>query len=402
MNDYIPFFKPTIGDEEIRDVTECMRSGWLTTGKFAKQFESDFAKYMGAKFAVALNSCTAALHLALEAVGLQEGELVLVPTMTFAATAEVVRYFKAIPVLVDCNDSDFCMNMDQAGTILERISRGDTVPGVIPGHKGVKAIIPVHYGGQAVDIVKCRKLCDKYNLKLIEDCAHCCPAYYKDDAGEWRMVGSSADIACYSFYANKTITTGEGGMATTDDEELADRMRVMSLHGISKDAWKRFSKEGSWYYEIVAPGFKYNMPDTAAAIGVNQLKKADGFHAARKSIAAKLTEGLSGISGITLPFERDDAKHSWHLYVIRIDKQICGISRNEFIEKMTAANIGSSVHYTPLHLHPYYIEKFNFKASDFPVANKLFEEIVSLPIYPGLTDDEVTRICDTVKAIVGA
>ena len=400
MNDYISFFKPTIGDEEIRDVTECLKSGWLTTGKFAKQFEADFAEYMGAKFAVAVNSCTSALHLALEAVGLQEGELVLVPTLTFAATAEVVRYFKAIPVLVDCNESDFCMNMNEAENILERISRGDSVPGVKLGHKGVKAIIPVHYGGQAVDMIKCLELCSQYNLKLVEDCAHCCPAYYRDADGEWKMVGSSADIACYSFYANKTITTGEGGMATTNDEELADRMRVMSLHGISKDAWNRFSKEGSWYYEIVAPGFKYNMPDTAAAIGVNQLKKADAFYEARKSVAAKLTAGLSGIAGITLPVEREDAKHSWHLYVIRIDANICEISRNELIDKLTEANIGSSVHYTPLHMHPYYTEKFDFKPSDFPVATKLFDEIVSLPIYPGLTDDEIARICKTIKDLV--
>ena len=401
MDNYISFFKPSIGADEIRDMTECLKSGWLTTGKFAKQFETDFAEYMGAEYAVAVNSCTAALHLALEAVGLQEGELVLVPTLTFAATAEVVRYFNAIPVLVDCNESDFCMNMDHAEDILERISRGDRVPGVKAGHGGVKAIIPVHYGGQAVDVSKCLELCKRYGLKLIEDCAHCCPAYYQDSDGDWKMIGSSADIACFSFYANKTITTGEGGMAVTNDEELADRMRVMSLHGISKDAWKRFSKEGSWYYEIVAPGFKYNMPDTAAAIGVNQLKKADSFYEARKAISEKLTKGLSGIPGVTLPAEREDAKHSWHLYVIRINKEICGISRNEFIEKMTEANIGTSVHYTPLHLHPYYVEKYGFKASDFPVAEKLFHEIVSLPIYPALKDEEIERICQTVSRLVG-
>ena len=213
------------------------------------------------------------------------------------------------------------------------------------------------------------------------------------------MVGSSADIACYSFYANKTITTGEGGMATTNDEELADRMRVMSLHGISKDAWKRFSKEGSWYYEIVAPGFKYNMPDTAAAIGVNQLKKADSFHTERKRISEEFTKLLSDVPGITLPIERDDVKHSWHLYVIRIDKDLCGISRNEFIEKLTEAEIGSSVHYTPLHMHPYYVEKFGFKKQDFPIASKLFEEIISLPIYPGLSDKEIQRIVDTIREI---
>ena len=398
-SDYISFFKPFIGEEEISDVTEALRSGWLTTGKFAKQFEEDFAKYMGIDYGVALNSCTAALHLALEAIGLQEGDLVLVPTYTFAATAEVVRYFNAIPVLVDCLEEDFNMDMEHAAEILAKLAKGEEVCGVPKEHNGAKVIIPVHFGGQAVDIKRCLELKDKYNLKLIEDCAHCCPAHYKDENGDWKMVGSSADIACYSFYANKTITTGEGGMALTNNEEWADRMRVMSLHGISKDAWKRFSKEGSWYYEIAAPGFKYNMTDIAAAIGVNQLKRADDFYIRRKEIAELYSEELKDLSGVTLPISKEGVKHSWHLYVIRIDKDVVGISRNKFIDKLTEAEIGTSVHYTPLHMHPYYIENFNFKADDFPVALKLFEEVISLPIYPLMTDLEVIRVCDSIKTI---
>lgn len=396
-DNFISFFKPTIGEEEIRDVTACLRSGWLTTGQFAKRFENEFANFAGAKHAVAVNSCTAALHLALEAVGLREGELVLVPTLTFAATAEVVRYFNAIPVLVDSNESDFCMDMNHAESIIKRIRAQEPVKGVPEKHNGIRAIIPVHYGGQAADVRKARKLCDEFKLALVEDCAHCCPAYYKDTDGNWRFVGNSADIACYSFYANKTITTGEGGMAVTNNEEYADRMRVMSLHGISKDAWKRFSKEGSWYYEIVAPGYKYNMPDTAAAIGVNQLKRALEFNKQRKRVANALTTALSDVAGVTLPSQRPDAIHSWHLYVILIDEEEFGLSRNEFIEKLKEAGVGTSVHYLPLHMHPYYIEKFGFEGEDFPVAQSLFKRMVSLPIYPTLSDDDIARIADAVK-----
>lgn len=398
-DNFIRFFRPSIGDEEINEVVECLKSGWLTTAKRAKQFETDFAAYMGQKHALALNSCTAALHLALEAVGLKEGELVLVPTMTFAATAEVVRYFNAIPVLVDCNEDDFCMDMDQAGEILENLEKGRKVRGVPEKHGKVRAIMPVHFAGQVADVLKCRELCNKYGIFMVEDCAHTCPAYYQDTNGAWTMVGKSADIACYSFYANKTITTGEGGMAVTDNDEWADRMRVMALHGISKDAWKRFSKSGTWYYEIVAPGFKYNMPDTAAAIGIHQLKKSDKFWEERRKLAAKFTEKLSEIPGIILPFEKKNRKHSWHLYIIGLDPDKIKLSRNEFIDKMKEAEIGTSVHYMPLHLHPYYKEKYGYTQEDFKTATKVFNRILTIPFYPGLTDEEINRICDAVKSI---
>ncbi len=398
-SDFISFFKPCIGDEEIADVTECLMSGWLTTGRFAKQFETDFAGYMGGKFAVALNSCTAALHLALEAIGLKEGDLVLVPAYTFAATAEVVRYFNATPVLVDSRESDFNMDMGKARETVVRVLSGDDVVGVPERHNGFKAIIPVHFAGQAVDVPLCVELCREFGLKLIEDCAHCCPARYLDSDGSWKPVGSSADIACYSFYANKTITTGEGGMVLTDNEDWADRMRIMSLHGISKDAWKRFSKEGSWYYEIVSPGYKYNMSDVAAAIGVNQLKKSDSFHLARKRIASEFSERLSGMPGILLPMEREGVEHSWHLYIIRVEEHVCGISRNAFIERLRDAGIGASVHYMPLHMHPYYVEKYGYVPDSFPVARKLYEGAVSLPIYPGLSDQAIDKICTEIRKL---
>jgi perosamine synthetase len=398
-DNFISFFRPSLDSEEINEVTECLKSGWLTTAKRAKQFEADFAEYIGGKYAVALNSCTAALHLALDAVGLQENELVLVPSMTFAATAEVVRYFNAVPVLVDCNEDDLCMDMDHAAEILEKIQKGEAVKGVSDtANRKVRAIIPVHYGGQVADVIKCRELCDKYGLFLIEDCAHCCPSYYQE-GDEWQMVGKSADIACFSFYANKTITTGEGGMAVTNNEEWADRMRVMSLHGISKDAWKRFSREGSWYYEIVAPGFKYNMTDIAAAIGIHQLKKANEFFEARKRVAAKFSARLAGVPGIITPVEKATRKHSWHLYIIRVDSPPSGLGRNEFIESLKEAEIGTSVHYIPLHFHPYYRDRYGFEENDFPVTAKLFSQIISLPIYPRLSDEQIDRICDAVEKI---
>lgn len=397
--EYISFFRPDIGQEEIDEVSECLRSGWLTTGGRCKRFESDFAAYIGRPHAVAVNSCTAALHLALEAVGLKEKEVVLVPTMTFAATAEVVRYFNAIPVLIDCHADDFCMDMDAAERTLEAIAAGKPVPGLPEKHGPVRAIVPVHYAGQAVDSVRCRKLADRYGLALVEDCAHCCPAYYRDAAGERKMVGTSADIACYSFYANKTITTGEGGMALTDNESWADRMRVMSLHGISKDAWKRFSKAGSWYYEIAAPGFKYNLTDVAAAIGIHQLKKANAFWERRQAIAKAYDALLRGVSGVITPIVKPGNEHSWHLYVIRVEEEKTGVGRDAFIDRLKEKEIGVGVHYMPLHLHPYYAQTFGLKPADMPVAAGIFKQIISLPIYPKMTDSEVERVADAVKAI---
>ncbi len=399
---FINYHRPAIGADEIREVTACLKSGWLTTGMRTKQFEADFAKYTDAKFAVAMNSCTAALHLALEAVGIKEGDLVIVPTMTFAATAEVVRYFNAIPVLVDVNEKDFCINLDQVQEVIRKIRSGRQVKGVPKKHNGVKAVMPVHYGGQPYDVNRCRKICRKYGLFLVEDCAHVCPAHYKDEKGEWQYAGKGADIACYSFYANKTITTGEGGMATTDRQEWADRMRIMCLHGISKDAWKRFTKSGTWYYEIVAPGYKYNLTDIASSIGIHQLKKAGSFMTERRKIAAAYGKALKGIPGITLPAENPDTRHSWHLYVIRIDGAVTGVHRNEAYEMMKEAGIGCSVHYIPLHMHPYYREKYGFKKGDFPVAEKLFDQCLSLPIFPGLKKTEFERIVSTLKKIAGA
>ncbi len=390
---YISFHRPCIGQEEIDEVIECLKSGWLTTGGRAKKFEEDFSSYVGAKFSVAMNSCTAALHLALEAIGVGEGDLVLVPTMTFAATAEVVRYFNAIPVLVDSHEDDCCIDMSAAREILEKLRKSERVKGVPKKHGLVKAIMPVHFGGRPADIVRCRELCSEYGIRLIEDCAHVCPAFYKNAEDKWVMAGTEADIACFSFYANKTITTGEGGMATTNKQEWADRMRVMSLHGISKDAWKRFTKSGSWFYEIIAPGYKYNITDIAASVGIHQLKKADAFWNERCRIAEKYGRLFDGVEGILTPSEKKGTKSSWHLYGIRVNSKI----RNHLIDILKEKNIGTSVHYIPLHMHPYYRDKYGFKIGDFPISEKLYAESVSLPIYPGLSDEDINTVAESVK-----
>ena len=388
----IPFYKPSIGEPEINEVVDCLRTGWLTTGPKAKQFEAEFARYIQQTYAVALNSCTAALHLALEAIGLKAGQTVVVPTMTFAATAEVVRYFNARPLFVDCRPEDLNLDVaDAVGRIETALERGEEVV----------AIIPVHYGGQIGDMAGFVALARRFNLKIIEDAAHCCPAYYRDDAtSPWKSVGTDAAVSCFSFYANKTITTGEGGMACTESRDLADRMRIMSLHGISHDAWKRYTAEGSWYYEIVAPGCKYNLTDIAAAIGLHQLRKADCLHEKRAQWARLYSELLADVDELILPQELPDRIHSWHLYSIRLRVDRTNLDRAEVISEMKRAGIGTSVHWMPLHMHPYYRETFGCQPSDHPCAARLYPQLVSLPLFPDLTAEDVAHVCRTLKETI--
>jgi len=388
----IPFYKPSIGEEEINEVVDTLRGGWLTTGPKVKQFECEFSTYLGHRHSVAVNSCTAALHLALEAIGLKPGQYVVVPTMTFAATAEVVHYFNAIPLLADCRESDFNLDVADARRKIESARAR--------GHQ-VVAIIPVHYGGQIGDVAGVRALAREFNLKVIEDAAHCCPAWYREDECKpWLPVGSSAEISCYSFYANKTITTGEGGMACTASNEHADRMRFMSLHGISRDAWKRYTADGSWYYEILAPGFKYNLTDIAAAIGLHQLRKADKFHERRAQRAQLYSELLGDVDELILPRELPNRIHSWHLYPVRLHKTRHSADRSRVISDLKAAGISTSVHWMPLHLHPYYREQLGYKPSDCPCAAALYSELITLPLYPDLTTEEINYICVTLKKII--
>ena len=377
--EFIPFHIPQIDEDEIRSVVETLRSGWLTTGAKVKRFEEDFSRYLGAGHAIAVNSCTAALHLALEAVGIEEGDEVIVPTMTFTASAEVVLYLKARPVLVDCLPGTFNLDPDQ----VERAITPKT-----------KAIIPVHFGGQPCDMERILEIARRHNLYVIEDAAHALPARHRG-----RMVGTIGDITCFSFYATKTITTGEGGMATTQNPEWAARMRMMSLHGISHDAWKRYAKEGSWYYEVLRPGFKYNLTDIGAAIGIEQLKKCDSFGAARNRIARAYNEQFSDLAEVQIPACESDVQHAWHLYVIQLCLDRLKISRDQFIDALKAQGIGTSVHFIPLHLHPYYRDQFGYAPEDFPKATEIYRRIISLPIYPKMTETNIQHVIEAVSEI---
>jgi len=379
---FIPFHVPQIDEQEIRSVVETLRSGWLTTGIKAKQFEEDFARYVGAGHAVAVNSCTAALHLALEAVGIHEGDEVIVPTMTFTASAEVVIYLKAKPVLVDCASDTLNIDTDQ----IERAVTPRT-----------KAIIPVHFGGQPCDMDRILEIARRRHLFVIEDAAHSLPAKYRG-----QTVGTIGDITCFSFYATKTITFVESEMATTENREWAARMRMMSLHGISHDAWKRYAKEGSWFYEVLRPGFKYNLTDIGAAIGIEQLKKCDGFAAARMRIAAAYNEAFAETPEIQRPICAPDVQHAWHLYVIQLQLERLRITRDEFIEALKERGIGTSVHFIPLHLHPYYRNTFGYAPDDFPNATEAYRRIISLPIYPGMTEADIDRVIQAVRDVVQA
>ena len=378
--DFLPFHVPAIGPEEIAAVVEVLKSGWLTSGAKVREFEQQFARLVGAREAVAVNSATAALHLALAAIGIEEGDEVIVPTMTFAATAEVVLYLRARPVLVDCSRDT--LNIDPAAIEAALTPR-------------TRAIIPVHFAGQPCQSDAILALARSHDAKVIEDAAHALPAW--DGA---RMIGGIGDITCFSFYATKTITTGEGGMATTDNPEWAGKMRMLSLHGISHDAWKRYSSEGSWYYEIINVGYKYNLTDLAASLGLQQLKKCHAFAAARRRIAEAYNDGFADLAEIQTPVCRAGVQHAWHLYVIQLELDRLTIDRREFIEVLRQRNIGASVHFIPLHLHPYYRRTFDYRPEDCANAAAVYERIVSLPIYPGMSNDDVADVIVAVRNVV--
>lgn len=380
MSEFLPFHMPDIGEEEVSEVVQVLRSGWLTTGTKAKQFENEFAAMVGARHAIAVNSCTAALHLALEAIGVREGDEVIVPTMTFAATAEVVAYLRAKPILVDCTPDTLNISPD----CIERAITPRT-----------KAIVPVHFAGHPCEMSQIQAIASAHNLAVIEDAAHALPARYRG-----KMIGSLSELTCFSFYATKNITTGEGGMVTTDDSALAARVRIMSLHGLSRDAWSRYTAQGSWYYEILSPGFKYNLTDIAAALGLAQLAKCDRFWKARDRLAALYRDGFRDVPELLCPSAAAHVQHAWHLYVIRLNLESLRIDRNEFIAQLQQAGIGCSVHFIPLHLHPYYRETYGYQPSDFPTAQAAFERIVSLPLYPKMTEADIQRVITVVRDIV--
>ena len=394
----VPFFRPSIGEAEIDEVSACLRSGWLTSGPRTKQFEAAFAEAVGGRHALALNSCTAALHLAVEALGLHPGQAVLVPAMTFAATAEVVRYQGAVPLLVDCEPATLNMDLADAARKIADLRAGRTP---LEPTLHVAGIMPVHVGGLMLDMDAVRVFAEEQGLWLVEDAAHAFPAAYRGSPQQpWRRCGeNTAAVTCFSFYANKTMTTGEGGMAVTDDDRLAARMRQMSLHGLSNDAWKRYSGNSAWDYRIVAAGFKYNLTDIAAAIGNCQLRRAEEMRCQREAIAREYRRAFAGLEQIELPPEPTDRIHAWHLFPIRLKLDRMTIDRNAFIEELRRGGVGCSVHWRPLHLHPYYEETFQWRPEHLPVASQQWLKIVSLPLFPGMRREEVEHVVETVREI---
>ena len=376
----IPFARPDIGEGEISAVTDVLRSGWLTTGAVAKAFEQELAARVGAKRAVALSSGTAALHLALEAIGIGADDEVIVPTWTFTASAEVARYLGARPVLVDVRADD--LNVDP-----EAVERAVT--------PRTRAIVGVDLGGQPCDWDLLRALAERRGIVLVDDAAHALPASLRG-----RPIGTWADLTAFSFYATKTLATGEGGMLVTDSGEWADRAEVMSLHGISRDAWKRYTAEGSWEYEVVAPGFKYNMTDLAAALGRVQLARLDAMHARRAAIAERYSAAFAGLPELEPPTLRPDRTHAWQLYVLRLRLERLRIDRAAFIRELAERDVGTSVHFIPLHLHPYWRDLSGLVPSDLPVATREFERVLSLPIYSALSDEQVSRVIGAVTDTV--
>ncbi len=379
---FLPFALPEIGDEEIAEVVDTLKSGWVTTGPKAKRFEAAFTEFLGdaSLESIAVNSATAGLHLALEALGIGPGDEVITTTHTFTATAEVVRYLGADVVLVDIDPAT--LNIDPKAVEAAITPR-------------TKCILPVHYAGLAADMPAILDIARRHGLKVVEDAAHALPTLSKG-----ALVGTlQSDITVFSFYANKTMTTGEGGMIVTRHPELAKRMKVMRLHGMSRDAFDRFTATvPSWYYEIVAPGFKYNLTDIGAALGLQQLKRLPAFQERRVDLAARLNAGLEGLPLVLPPMPDASAgdTHSWHLYVVRLTDD-AKVARDVFIERLFAAGIGVSVHYIPLHLQPYWRDRYQLKPEQFPHSQRAFERMVTLPLYTRMTDADVARVCDAVR-----
>ena len=394
----VPFFRPSMTDAEIEEVSACLRSGWLTTGPRTRLFESQFADAVGAAFAVAVNSCTAALHLAVEALGLRPGQGVLVPTMTFAATAEVVRYQGAVPVLVDCDPVTFNMDLADAERKLCELREGR-----LPLHPGLPVVgmLPVHVGGLMMDMAAVHEFAARHGLWIVEDAAHSFPAAIRSGPDSpWRRCGENTSaVTCFSFYANKTITTGEGGMAVTADAALADRMRQMSLHGLSHDAWERYSGNNPWDYRIVAAGYKYNMTDIAAALGIHQLFRAEALRQHREAIAEFFRRELADVAQIELPPSPPDRIHAWHLFPIRLRLGRLAIDRNTFIEELRRRGVACTVHWRPLHEHPYYQEMFGWRAEHLPIASSEWLRSISLPLFPGMREDEQRHVIGVVRGL---
>lgn len=384
---FLPFALPSIGEDDIAEVTAVLRSGWVTTGPRTAAFERAFADAVGARHALAVNSATAGLHLALEALGVRTGDRVITTVHTFTATAEVIRYLGADPLFVDIDPATLNIDPAQVAAVADAaLARGERV----------RALLPVHFAGLAADMRTLGEIARTYELAMVEDAAHAFPA---TSAG--RNIGTISNASVFSFYATKTITTGEGGMVTTDDDAVASRIKTMRLHGINRDVWDRYnSRVPSWYYEVVAPGFKYNMTDIAAALGMAQLAKAEAFRRRRQVIAKRYDAAFADLPLVLPPQAPRGDIHAWHLYALRLDLDRLRIDRDRFIETLATRGVGSSVHFIPLHLQPYWRDRYGLRPQDFPHASAVYRRAVSLPIYPAMTDSDVVRVIESVRDIV--
>ena len=377
---FLPFHRPTIDQEEIDAVVDTLRSGWLTMGPKTKAFEEAFAAAVDAPRAVAVSSATAGLHLGLDALGVGPGDDVLVPTLTFASTAATVIHTGARPLLVDCEPDT--LNICPADAARKWTAQ-------------TKAIVPVHFAGHPCDMDPILALAREHGAAVMEDAAHALPARYRG-----RLIGSLGDLTVFSFYATKNLTTGEGGMVTASDASLEERLRTRRLHGMTRDAWKRYTKDGNWRYDVAYPGFKYNMTDMNAAIGLVQLRRLPTMQAARHRIVAQYRDALDDVDAVELPACRSDVEHAWHLFILRVRPEQLRIGRDQFIQELTEAGIGTSVHFIPLHEHSYYRDVLGISAADLPTATAQWQRIISLPLFPGMTPGDVDRVADTVRGIV--
>jgi dTDP-4-amino-4,6-dideoxygalactose transaminase len=379
---FLPFALPDIGEDEIAEVVDALRSGWITTGPKTRQFESEFSQHLGGGVeSLAVNSATAGLHLALEALGIGQGDEVITTTHTFTATAEVVRYLGADPVLVDVDLETLCID---AGQIESAIT------------PRTKAVIPVHFAGRAADMGAVLAIANQHGLSVVEDAAHAIPTTYHG-----RPIGTLDSAATvFSFYANKTLATAEGGMIVTRDASVAERCRVMRLHGISRDSFDRYrSTTPAWHYEVIAPGFKYNLTDIASALGIHQLRRVEAMQATRAKIAARYDDAFRAFPCILPPQAEAGDVHAWHLYVLQLTPE-APLSRDEFIEEMARRGIGCSVHYIPLHRHPYWRDRYGLRQEEFPAAERYFQGAVSLPIFSKMGESDVERVVSTVTDLL--
>jgi dTDP-4-amino-4,6-dideoxygalactose transaminase len=377
---FLPPFAPCLGEEEYEEVLETLRSGWLTMGPKTQRFERAFAEHVGSRHAVAVSSCTAGLHLALVAAGIGPEDEVITTPLTFCSTANVIVHQGAVPVLADVRPNT--LNIDP-----QQIEKKIT--------PRTRAILPVHLAGQPSEMDEICALAEQHGLLVIEDAAHAMGAQYKG-----RQIGTIGDVTVFSFYATKNLTTGEGGMICTEDDRLAEQVTTLRLHGISKDAWKRYSDRGSWYYEVLLPGYKYNMTDIQAALGLHQLAKQRRFQQVREEYARLYTQAFADLPEVSAPHVKDHIRHAWHLYVIQLELDRLTIDRGQFIEALRRENIGTSVHFIPLFLHPYYRDTFGFREDDYPVAERAYERIVSLPLYPKMTRQHVDDVVEAVRRVI--